>query len=267
MHIPVGRKGVGMAGAVSRDELNAYLASWAGCDGGNPKGIWICGIEYGGGSTTIEEEMAGYRACDGYRQVPRGWDTACREKHPLYKHWQYHQKVAKLMLALRALRAGGKAGDSSIDAIHEYMRGELYARDGQTFKLNLYPFPSPSVDPGKWLQAYSASVGLSSKQAYYKLCADERFPFLRKQRREYEPRLIIATGKTFRDSFAEAFGFGSDYESFDVEAGNATRRCYLYADGESSLLVTPFLGGRYGLNSDVLLLGLAKEVLRRRLLN
>lgn len=255
--------------AVSKEDLEAYLSSWAGCDGGNPKGIWICGIEYGGEVANLREAIGHYEESSRDSAVPAGWNDAYREKYKgEYLTWRYHQKVAKLMLALRAFEGGENADISAMSNFRDYMRNELYRSDGETFKLNLYPLSSPSVNSPKWNSAYHSNPILSSKSGYYDLCSGARFDFLRNKRKKIKPRLIIATGKSAQLQFVQAFGFDRDKcHSVFVETPSARRECCIYQDADSTLLVTPFLGGRHGLNSNKLLLELARIIRTEGLLS
>jgi transcriptional activator of eps genes len=227
--------------------LNKFLASWSGCDGGNPKAsIWICGIEHGGAcepDTPLCEE-----------KNPGAWDEKFISSHPDFRTWQYHRKVAKLMLAIARLRKPRREGHAK-DYL-AYMKEELYVRDGDTFKLNLFPFSSPSTSPSHWERVYEPVLEMT-RQEYGELCHQDRFSFFAGKRREYSPKVVLGTGKTYRNSFAHAFGFPDmPPERFFI----GQRECWRYKDYGSTLIVTPFFGGRWGMNSDALLEELAKEI-------
>ena len=88
-----------------------------------------------------------------------------------------------------------------------------------------------------------------------------RFDFFRNLRKEHKPKFVICTGITKMREFGLAFGFPDDLEHFEVSvAGGQKRNCYRYSDGVSTLIVTPFFGGRYGMNSDNLIIELAAEI-------
>lgn len=235
-------------------ELNEFLGSYSGIDGGNPKAsIWICGIEHGGNSELPEGPLKPEFKWPS-------WGDDFRRDHPDYKNWQYHQKVAKLMVALRELRSK-PVSPPKIDGWGEYLEDELYVFNGDCSKLNLFPLSSPSVVSPAWQTSYSKRLGLESKVAYYERCRDIRFPFLRKVREEFKPKVILGTGKTFRKDFAHAFGFEPEWhEHLEINDGCRRRDCYVYEDADGLLIVCPFFGGRYGINSDGLLIELAKLI-------
>lgn len=228
--------------------LNNFLASWTGCDGGNPQAkIWICGIEHGG---ACEPDTPLLKECE-----PGAWDKTFKATHPDFRTWQYHQKVAKLMVAIERLRKHPRT-DRLAENYRTYMEERLYVRGGDTFKSNLFPFSSPSTSSSDWEQAYTSVLGMTRNE-YGAFCRQDRFSFLAEQRQKYAPRVVIGTGKTYRDDFARAFGFLTvSSEPFSI----GSRVCWRYKDQRSTLIVTPFFGGRYGMNSDGLLEELAKEV-------
>ena len=182
------------------NSIDAFIASYAGIDGGNPKAsIWICGIEHGGDFESLEMPLKPERTLSS-------WDDDFRKKYPKYHTWQYHRKVAKLMVALRGLQDEPTSLSLRVDACRQYLKDELYVAGGESFKLNLFPLSSPSVNSSKWQEFYSEHLGFESKDFYYKRCRDVRFPFLKKMRDEFRPHIILGTGKTFKCDFADAFG-------------------------------------------------------------
>ena len=242
--------------AVTSRELADFLASYAGMDGGRPESsIWICGIEYGGGFEDLGSGLAPITAHGS-------WDAGFKQMHPDFVYWPYHQKVAKLMVALRALRHGAR-DEPATDGWREYLSRDLYAPDGETFKLNLYPLASPSVTARGWAEAYGSIPALRDKPTYHETCRSLRFPFIREIRHRFAPRLILGTGRTYVHRFVEAFGFeGRTPESVTLEAAGARRACTVYRDQTGTLVVSPFLGGRFGINSDALAIELAKVLAR-----
>jgi transcriptional activator of eps genes len=238
------------------DALDNYLASYTGIDGGNPHAaIWICGIEHGGDIDALDGPLIP-------EPEPGGWTEKFRRTHPDFQKWQYHQKVAKLLISLRVLESDPSATPAlSKDVYRAYMADELYVQGGQSFKLNLFPFSSPSVCSPKWEEAYRAHDALRDKHAYYNRCEEIRFPFLKAIREQYDPKLVLCTGVTFRAQFAKAFGFSSETKSFAISNGSgSSRQCHRYEDGRASLIVTPFFGGPYGINSNALIIDLARAI-------
>ena len=136
----------------SDSDLDNYLASLSGCDGGNLNApYWICGIEWGAKTDEIKEPLVPVRVTD-----KPSWNKARDEDKPgngeasfeeRSTTWAYHQKVAKLLLSINDLQNGIDKTkiDLRAELYKEYMRTKLYNSDpsGKTFKMNLYPFCSP----------------------------------------------------------------------------------------------------------------------------
>ena len=238
------------------NQVEKFLGSYAGMDGGNADApVWICGIEHGGGFEDLQTALKP-------EKTPGCWNAEFRGKNPTFATWQYHQKVAKLLVAARRLRSG-LAATATVDGWSRYMAEELYERDGETFKLNLYPLASPSVNALGWADAYASIPALRDKKAYYEACRTFRFPFIREIRRRFGPKLILGTGKGYRDRFVEAFGFdGCAPEQVTLETPSVRRHCTVYRDSTGTLIVSPFFGGRHGMNSDAVIIKLAILVVK-----
>ena len=236
------------------DGLGKYLASYRGIDGGNPAAaVWICGIEHGGDS---DKDIADLSP----ELEPGYWTEKFKNDTPKFSTWPYHQWVAKLMVALRRHEQGLQL-EVNLDGWREYLRDELYALTGDTFKLNLFPLQSPRVNDHKWRDAYGARLGLTRKSEYLELCRGARFSFLRNLRGRHKPRIIVGTGKTCRDDFVSAFGFhGIIPEVVQLHADGATRENFIYRDDGTTLIVCPFFGGRFGLGRNALIWELAKQI-------
>ncbi len=237
---------------ISKVDFDSLIESWLGCDGGNRKAnIWICGIEYGGGFDDIKELITKESS---KRIEDRFWDNEFRERHPNYSAWPYHQKVAKFMLAVSQSHDELRI---SVENYKDYMREKLYTENGDSFKLNLFPFSSPSVSDPRWKENYQTIC--TNRDEYYDRCRRKRFTKFSNLRKEHRPKVIIGTGITHNNYFLEAFGFRQDHEYKMWELSH-NRRCRIYEDDLGVLVVSPFFGGRYGMNRDGLLIELAKQV-------
>lgn len=239
---------------MDRARIEAYLASHAGNDGGNPSsGLWICGIEFGG---DFDPPEAGSQP----ELEPNHWSEEHLKRYPDSVKAQYHQKAAKFLVALEQIRQD-PSRRPILDGWRDYVANRLYTRGGASFKLNLFPFSSPTVKASGWWEAYGTRFCFKNKGEYFEACRELRFKFLRENRDKYNPRIILGTGKTHLKDFASAFGFKSaESQSVRLSGGGSTRECYLLRQNASTMVVCPFFGGRYGINSDVLILELAKLV-------
>ena len=234
------------------DKIRDYLASYRGIDGGNPNApVWICGIEHGGKSDKGVPDLSA-------ESNPGSWTEQFKQKFKDFSTWPYHQKVAKLMVALRRNHPGSDQHDS-VDGWRKYLAEELYVLEGETFKLNLFPLASPRDNDDKWFDDYGARIGMTIKDEYRELCRGARFDFLRRLREHHRPRLVLGTGRMYRNDFANAFGFsGTRPEQMDIRFGNASRECFVYRDEDGTLVVCPFFGGRNGVNSHGLIWELSR---------
>lgn len=237
-------------------DFDRFIGSFAGVDGGNPDAdLWICGIEHGGALEDLGTKLQP-------EPHPGAWTPEFRADHPDFYRWQYHQKVAKLLIALEALLSGDDANpDLSPHAYRPYMAEKLYVEGGRNFKLNLFPLASPYVRSDAWAQAYRSHPYLEDKSTYYQRCREKRFPFFRQIRAQHAPKVIIGTGVTFKDAFASAFGFDGQPDEFVLSTSDpVARRCFRYQEEGAALYVTPFLGGPHGLNSNALITELARVI-------
>lgn len=233
-----------------QSRFDAFLASYAGCDGGNPRAdVWVCGIEHGG---DLEDPLTAVTP----EPEPGAWNDAFKQRHPDYTKWQYNQKVAKVYTTLESAQA---ATEPSLDGWRAYLASRLYVQKGDSFKLNLFPLACRTVADKAWETAYHGHRFLASKQQYVERCRQVRFPFFAAARRHYKPRVVLGTGKGFSGDFVEAFGFkGAPERETELTDGKAVRKCTVYSEQGSHLVVSPFLGGANGVNrnSHLLQLGL-----------
>jgi transcriptional activator of eps genes len=223
--------------------FDAFLASYAGCDGGNPAAdVWVCGIEHGG---ELEDISSGLTP----DLEPSTWSDSYKAEHPTYTKWPYNQKVAKIFVSLKSDRAGKELRPNEW---RSYLASRLYVPGGDSFKLNLFPLASRKVTDASWEKTYREHPFLASKQHYVERCRQVRFPFFAAKRRQYHPRVVLGTGKGFTADFVSAFGFmDAPYRRCVLGEENGGRECVVYTQGDSHLVVSPFLGGPSGVNRNV----------------
>lgn len=198
----------------------------------------MCGIEYGG--TENPNSFA-------FNDVSEPPFISDEERRKVLRE-QYNVKVAKLYAALR--------GDP-LDKYHEIaMEQHLFGPSSDFFKMNLYPIGFRSDGDELWEQWIYNKTGLPTKSLYRAWCQLNRFPRFRDRMRESTPRLIIGTGSSYRDDFMIAFSGVEELFSKELTDEKVLDRRILWTliNGDETILaITPFLGGRYGLNSDELI--------------
>ena len=170
-----------------------WAQSFSGCDGGNPKGTWFCGIEFGmgdiGKNLSVEEyqnEVLRYYRDILNNQIQAG-DYVPDTSFELGKNTKYPfgLKLAKLYRAIR--------GDETKN-IDDFAKNCL---NNEIFKINLYPIPFADTSHEYWKKYELADLtGLQNKQAYLTWCAINRFPSFVKKVRENDPKLIMAPNET-----------------------------------------------------------------------
>jgi hypothetical protein len=217
------------------------FAKWAvgfsGCDGGDPTGIWVCGIEFGQGHTEdnlkLEEDVSKPGYVGGV-----GWEDSDVEKFLTY---QYNRKALKLLCAL----AGHDVGKYQ----EFYETEQCFRERSRYFKLNLYPIGFKDTSPEHWREWLAPRTGFETKQEYKEWCHRNRFPVLREWVQKYRPRLIVCTGISYRTEFFKAFGDGTQNPQVDNGVGKPIWYTVTNA-GRTLVAVIYFLGGRKGLKSD-----------------
>lgn len=230
--------------------MNSNLKQWAqslaGCDGGNIEAkIWLCGIEWGGGS--VEH----YYDKDLPNEIKNG---SVHHEHKLFD-WKdsitypYGRSFAKLWTAVKG------------NEVATY-RSELSKLDGsELFKLNLYPIAFDSTDPQLWHEnRLDVITGFKDKHLFNTWCFFNRFPAYSQLRSKHKPKLIVCTGVNYLRDFLMFFAGGQEIDKLQVgtiepqsENNKSTRQYYWVKFDGTLLVVIPFFSGRYGLNSDYLL--------------
>ncbi len=211
-----------------KEDFKKWACSYSGCDGGNPDGkIWFCGIEPGGKFDFDLKDVS---------QPPE------RPKK-FFKSSPYNQNTAKLYAAIVKKNLEG------------YRKLDVFTRDSNSFKLNLYPINLPGDRDDFWKKPHFEKTGIPTKEIYRAWCQENRFPQIRNWMKQHSPKLIVATGSSYQLDFLLAFG-GIEFiykELPPVKLSEEHENISLYFlsvnDGKTLLAITPFLGGRYGLNS------------------
>ena len=226
--------------------LKEWAISLSGCDGGNPNAdIWVCGIEWGGGS------MGRYYEKDLPEEISKGRveldDNIYRWKDSLT--YTYGRNLAKLYMAIT-----GKKVEQYKDV--QNLEGT------EIFKTNLYPIAFDSTNPALWHQYQLDKItGFENKRLFNTWCFFNRFPEFRRLRKEYKPKVIICTGVDYLRDFLMFFASSETLEKIEVgelpiesKTNSHLRQYYTIMIEESTFLVViPFFSGSYGLNSNNLL--------------
>ncbi len=180
------------------DDFAKWAVGFSGCDGGDPTGIWVCGIEFGQGHTEnnlkLEEDVSKPGYVGGV-----GWGDL--EEVKQFPTYQYNRKALKLLCAL--------AGHDVTKYREFYEVHRCFHESSGYFKLNLYPLGFKDTSPDRWREWLAPRTGFGTKREYIDWCQANRFPVLGKWVQKYSPRLIVCTGTSYRAEFFKAFGFGA----------------------------------------------------------
>lgn len=228
------------------EKFSKWALGYSGCDGGNIDGtIWFCGIEYGGNEDESKFE---------FTDVSQPLDVP-DEQRKNFLRYQYNQKVAKIYAAI--------CGEAVANYSDVASRDKIFAKDSRAFKMNLYPISFHHDSDDLWQEWLYRKTGLPTKSMYRAWCQTNRFPEIRKWVKKHSPKLIVCTGITYQNEFIMAFDDVETIYKGKVNKKNLSGRDLVWVDineGKTILAMLPFLGGRYGLNSDKLLQSFGEEM-------
>lgn len=220
------------------NEFVSWAMGFAGCDGGNLAGnVWCCGIEYGGDPDEHDLEFSDV-------STP---SVVTDAQLTAILRYQYNIKLAKFLCTLL-----GKEIAAYSEVAHEE---GFFSGHSDFFRMNLYPISFASSSDESWPWWLYHLTGLPTKSIYRAWCQQHRFRWVRALVRKHSPRLIIGTGKSFDTDFVLAFdNIEGLYDPWCSEIlGERELKWKRINDDRTILAITPFLGGRYGLSSDVLI--------------
>ena len=228
-------------------EFETWANGFSGCDGGNINGaIWFCGIEYGGGE---DEKTFEFEPVSTPGHVP---------PEGLRKHlnYQYNRKMAKIYARI--------CGRKPSEYFENAQERQLMSPNGDVFKMNLFPIAFRKDHNELWKKWIFDRTGIPTKSMYRAWCQYHRFSQIREWVTDNDPKLIIATSTYYQSDFKMAFsGAESLYAEDRAKKVNIQERTLVWLpinDGKTILAITPFLGYRYGLNSDSLQSGFGKKL-------
>jgi hypothetical protein len=232
--------------------------SFLGMDGGNINAdIWVCGIEFG---SNLEQMESYYQTHVKYYNH-KGYNVPYRENCPEYFLKSTYDRFLTAMY-IRFFTVFNLTPPVDTKEIEGFLRTELYHKDSQIFKLNLYPIAKK--DTG-WDKTIEDELGIK-KENYYGDIFKKRMLFIKKLVANFTPKIIICTSpKDYENKFIEAFfdrnekiNYSFDYLELDKKQFKISE----YDNGKTKVIIIPFLGrGNLGSYEDVLNMGeyLAKK--------
>ncbi len=236
---------------VNRDFEN-WACSFSGCDGGNLAApLWFCGIEWGGGAGA---DWLRKNIDSGAISQPSHINVHQIEEQFAY---QFDQKLLKIYSVLTGEEA------SNYKAIS--IKNGYLTKEGPIFKMNLYPVSFGNTSEDLWSRAHHEITGLATKSMYKALCQCKRFPMIKAWIQQASPKVVVCAGQTLYLEFIMAFcGIQEAHDVktklTEVSIANRMIRWVMINDNKTLLVITPFFGNAYGLNSDEQLEGVAREI-------
>lgn len=216
--------------------LDSMLEKFDGCEGGDPggatkKSTWLFGIEPGWSRFDQEKGSNASALVDNIYSL----DTQLA--------WPYNRNAFKLLAAIDG---------SPVTQYLEFSRQHQPFVKGSTgyFKGNLYPYACNAL--GDWPEYAVQETGFLSKAEYQNWCKDFRWPAIKSWVDEYQPKLFIGVGNTFKEQFAlSTFGRQVELQLKGFEVNGHVKKIYCAnVDGRKLAVVPHLSGGRNGLNSD-----------------
>lgn len=235
-------------------DFEQWATRFSGCDGGNPDGgYWFCGIEWS--EDYSESDLKRYLEKDvfqGDADLPEPFENT-QEGYEKVLRERYNQNALKIYSAI-------KFNDfNQYENLRKKEGFTPFSAGSDLFKLNLYPIGFNADENKRWREEYFyALTGLASKTLYRAWCQAHRFPVFRAAVVKYRPKVIIGTSRNYLDEYAMAFaGEGHAYFEATKQLGEHEEiiqerkiNWTLIDDGQTLLVVTPFLGGPRGLSSN-----------------
>lgn len=230
------------------DTVNEEFSNWAtgfsGCDGGDigspqNKSIWFCGIEWGGGHPSDENELINTIFSEKVEFPSEGYADW---KDNLKPRFNFNWQALKLLTSIN----GGKVAEYKKFA--ETNRPFVKGAKGY-FKANLYPFAFKNTSHEFWKDSFSKVTGLNKKQDYLEWIRINRFPIMKTWAENYCPKLIICVGKSYLVDYALAFA--DDGLAFNSEVIDDREFNWTINKNGTIVVVIPFMINRYGLTKNV----------------
>jgi hypothetical protein len=233
--------------------VDADFAKWAtgfsGCDGGDVgslqhRSIWFCGIEWGGGQSSNEEEL---RATCFSQDVELPDDGYTSDgDSPAWKHcigYRFNWQAMKLLTAIN----GGKV--SAYKQFAEEIKPFTSGAVGY-FKMNLYPLSFKDTDHNRWENGFAQATGLANKFEYLEWIRVHRFPVMKSWVDTYSPRLILCTGisASYPSDFHSAFVDNGLEYTCEIIEGQELK--WAVNQNGTLVVVIPFMSNRNGLTKD-----------------
>lgn len=223
-------------------KFSSWATGFSGCDGGDigspqNKSIWFCGIEWGGGHPSDENELRNTIFSEKVEFPSEG-----------YADWKENLSYRYNWQALKLLTSISGGSVSAYKEFAEINRPFIKGAKGY-FKANLYPLAFKNTSHELWKVGFAKATGFNKKQDYQEWISKNRFPVMRTWVETYCPKLIICVGKSYLAEYALAFadaGLAFNFEAIDDRELN-----WAINKNGTIIVVIPFMINRNGLTKNV----------------
>jgi len=213
--------------------------SFLGCDGGNINAkIWFCGIEFGG----TPEEMNTY-----YKDyiIPNINDENKIPYRKKYTGKFLQSPFDRYLTIMYLILLKGYNFDKNVDSnlISNVLKSELYNKDSESFKLNLFPIAKKNVS---WNKKIEEELKVDRNE-YYSTLFNKRAKFFKKIISRFTPETIICfSTKNYSDLFIKAFlskknKIEFQYDIF-IDRNNKEHFIKIIHYKKTKYIIMPFLG-------------------------
>lgn len=226
-----------------------WATGFSGCDGGDigsPKNrsIWFCGIEWGGGQSSDEQEIRNGSFSQDVVLPDNGYTSD--GDIPAWRNcigYPFNWQAMKLLTAIN----GGK-----VSAYKQFAEEIKPFTNGATgyFKMNLYPLSFKDTDHNRWENGFAQATGLDKKVEYIEWIRMHRFPVMKSWVDTNSPRLIVCTGisATYPSDFKSAFVDNGLEYTCEIIAGQELK--WVVNQNGTIVVVIPFMSNPNGLIKD-----------------
>lgn len=247
------------------DQFRELALSFYGSDGGNlDSEIWFCGLEWGGHlvwKSDTDEAMIDPTAEEpGYLVT-----TSVRRDYQENISWSHgfsgavangvNQKVCWFLNYYHNLEPSDNYRYDEFVLDHEICFNQP---TGKGFKMNLFPLNSATHDDA-WCENLTDFTGFNNRLSYKVWCMIYRGAFYQKLLKQHKPKVVLGFGKSQAAQYYRFWG-AELADKFERTLGEVTVEYCKIPETESYLIISPFFGGVYGINSVSKMLDLCELV-------
>lgn len=228
--------------------------SFYGSDGGNlDSEIWFCGLEWGGSlafNADTEEEMIAPTAEEGGYLVTTPKINDYRKNISWSLGFEgavtngVNQKICWFLNYYYNLEPTDHYSYEQFVSAHEIC---FNLPTGKGFKMNLFPLKATSHNR-EWCEKRSRLTGFNNRASYEVWCMIHRGAYYQALLKLHNPKVILGFGKTHAGKYYRFWGVELVDKSTQTLGDITIEYCQIPGT-DTYLMITPFFGGVYGINT------------------